>query len=611
MIRTDLFRLGEIDGLDDLPSRLFEKPPVFELSAIDDRSETSAADSVQLRIKRIKRFRAEAHGARERKTFATHELIAGVKGLNDEIKRLHSGLTRLDRRVNRVRVKRGMGEQKAIADCVRMKDKLKTIYDELNRMLETLTLMNANGICRCECPPGATGAAGQATLAATDLPLEATTFRLDDTGGAVQSGETTKRSPSIVRTGDESRNAADHENAESAGRQMMTGKTTADTATVTAPPEVTVTTAETKEDMSPAMSNAVTEFVRFNSNGYDDDDNGQTVEPSIVTTGTPPASTTADSNKTTGADYDETTDEHSTVKSTTDNGNVSETTTETPVSGNDHGDTDDTVPPRDRQLTTGNYNGPEFTTNSDTHTGDVQTPFVGSTTENISEFTTTEPATGRKYDNGTSVLNAATALPVTTANYKNIKEPPVADTSNVKGITLAGNPDGSENEKYIYERENASAVRPTAIGTQPVWFPICFYAAPCAQNAPDTRQLSRNENQNPIRYSAQSLKTHKKYPPVADATTIIQNSYPIVSYCPVGVVCSNYDYATASNTTAMLHCTLRPSFYKTADTVPHQAARDGYERADANDSAAVQSERPRDSDEILTGKKIPVSGRSG
>lgn len=574
----------------------------------------------------------------------------GIKQLNNEIKRLYNGLIRLDARVNRV--KRGLNEQKSIVDCIQMKDKLKTIYDELNRIIETLSMMDENGICRCKCPLNITNI--KVTHVA-DLPFELTTFGLENIDDAQSSSsptEKTKQLKKILLSNYEPQNTVDN-NMKSTIKittdEDIFDKTTDEgngfistsTADTTTTSEENVITTETREDMFPAMSNTITNFVNFNNNN-----NTQTVKPQPFSTETPTSTTVEitdlnESTEITYLNYDVTTlqenlDTNFVLKLTTINENVSEFNTETSVFKLYDSNTKVTI--KDLELTIANDNilgsTSEITESNKKYSTNYTTTetSLALTSENeyISEFTT--EVTKKYYDNNTNVIDIT--LELTTENY-NINELPsttsilVSNTSNgktnIEEKTSSENQDELKNEKNINQSmidkpnveqenkmnkldsyDNKSTLGPNIIQVEPIWYPICFYTVPCTQNISNYQQSIQNTSKNTIQYSAQSLKTYKKKTPVADPT-IIQNSYPILSYCPVGMICSKIDFAKEANVTTMLHCMLQPSYYKSINlekntvNTSYQAIQDNYEYNKTKNSNMVKSKSSRDSDEILTG----------
>lgn len=157
--------------------------------------------------------------------------------------------------------------------------------------------------------------------------------------------------------------------------------------------------------------------------------------------------------------------------------------------------------------------------------------------------------------------------------------------------------------------ETASRSRTTSKPPAPQeWIPLCFYPVPCSPNASPVQRTAQDAaKKDAIQYSAQSLNAYKKKTPRVDAT-IIQNGYPVMSYCPAGAMCPMTDFAGQANT---LHCMLRPAVTETPAKVdriivsaPVAAAKDGDERTKS--STAVQAKSARDSDEILTGNDRTV-----
>lgn len=232
--------------------------------------------SVQQQIRRFQKGLDEIH---EQEIFVPCELNNGIKELNNEIRRLTDSLTRLDDRVNRK--KRGVHEQTAIIDCIEMKGNFKKIYEDLNRISEILSMMDDNGICRCKCPLDKIINTTADIVHITDIPFDLTTFALQNTSDK-QSGpnKKTKQLKKIILSDYKPQKVVDDENEKF--KSVPTDDYSAhSTATTTyginqftilptleddnTQEDETATMADTKEDMSPEMSKAVTKYLNPNS----------------------------------------------------------------------------------------------------------------------------------------------------------------------------------------------------------------------------------------------------------------------------------------------------------------------------------------------------------
>lgn len=237
---------------------------------------------------RKRRYETNSDEIYEQEILVTCELNNSIKELNNEIKRLYNNLIRLDDRVNRE--KRDLRNQTAIIDCIKMKEKFNKIYKDLNRISETLSMVDDNGICRCKCPIDKTTSSPVEIMHVTDddLPFELTTFNLANTGRPTAGlNEKPKQRKKIILS--EYDPQIFMKNDMTYTEKHVIGKSTTDSTTTdenkfTAtlmPDDVTnlkgtVTTTETNEDMSPAMSNTIINRVNFTTR-Y-----SQTVKPQIV-----------------------------------------------------------------------------------------------------------------------------------------------------------------------------------------------------------------------------------------------------------------------------------------------------------------------------------------
>lgn len=709
----------------------------FETPAELRRGKSSR--SVQQQIRRFQKGLDEIH---EQEIFVPCELNNGIKELNYEILRLTDSLTRLDDRVNRK--KRGVHEQTAIIDCIEMKGKFKKIYEDLNRISEILSMMDDNGICRCKCPLDKIINTTAEIVHVTDIPFDLTTFAMQNTSGKQSApNKKTKQLKKIILSDYRPQKVANDDNDKFKSVQTdddsapTTGMTTYGVSQFTVIPTIeddntqedeTVTMADTKEDMSPEMSNAITKYLR--PNGHE----RTTIEPP-----------TSDHIENVTKDSTEVTDSSETIKTTrfklemsttqarklNNEGFLSSTTTyeSMPESTTDFDDskinnnyvkykTSESTTTFENRLESTTSEASDFDDNNTNSTNNIfkstasyQKHISESTTElsdlreninndkvtnrykstygyeNISESTTelsdlrvsenTDKVTedfkstyGYENDSEstTELLDSREseynknikkqALKPTTSTYENVSEftssseeyekdlvvtqKTIEQTStnkNIKGSTTVvpmfdknvslkertssedqsrndndkiknGNvinqfdsgklSVGNKNNSTPRDYENKSTARPgTTEQVQPKWYPVCFYPVPCSQQQ-NTQDVSKI---NTVQYSAQSLSTHKKNAPAA---TVIQNNYPIISYCPMGMVCSMTDSAGQSN---ILHCMLKPAALPdgSQNTSKNNETKWDYtskENHDAKSSGTTNAKSARDSDEILTGTML-------
>lgn len=130
----------------------------------------------------------------------------------------------------------------------------------------------------------------------------------------------------------------------------------------------------------------------------------------------------------------------------------------------------------------------------------------------------------------------------------------------------------------------------------PKSYPICFYPVSCSPNVVSYQQNEQNTNKNTIQYSAQSLNTYKRKPPVA---TVIQNNYPVLLICRTDVVCSVTDFAGQSN---RLHCMYSVNASKNNEYTSNQTIKN-YDNSTKN-AFVTRAKSARNDDDILTGNKI-------
>lgn len=628
-------------------------------------------------VLRTRRFQTNLVEIHEQKISVPCELNNGIKELNNEIKILYESLTRLDARVNNNRRKRGMNET-VIVDCVQMKGKFKQIYDDLNQIFETLSMIDEKGICRCVCPLNKITSTTEVTKHnTTDFPFDLTTFALQENPINYSSpDEQTKQLKKylVSRTdirednfNDKFKNITDIEIATENDENQYTS------ALEYTALEETVTTTETKEDMSPEMSNAVTNIINLKNftqtvapqlqtfygevftKDYEQDGNiFNSAAPELSST-----MVTTDSNEisdtTIPAEKDIRSDEnvhnnipystmkisdfyennflHNPIKLTSWSENISES---------NENFTDKTL-----KLTSVRENIIESTTemlnivneNNNTIDNDRITNGISelmSENEHISTFGTeiSSDEADENIDN-TRVMDRISEL---TSENENIVSSSTTVTSisrinaksttvNVKERTSLEDRDKShlektnvllanrwttektniENDKNSRLYDQKSTLRPEIIIQQQVhtkWTPMCFYPVPCSPV--NYQQNTQNSKKGPIQYSAQSLNTYKNKSPLADAT-VIQNNYPILTYCPMGMVCPMTDFAGQAN---VLHCMMKPAFpdmsvniNKSNENTSKQTPNNDYKVETKNQVPVKAKSSARESDDILTGKK--------
>lgn len=627
----------------------------------------------------------------------TCELNNGIKELNNEIKRLYDSLTRLDARVNRD--KRGLNEQTAIVDCVQMKGKFQKIYEDLNRISETLSMIDENGICRCKCPLPTDKNSTEITHT-TEVPFDLiTTFILkNNSNGPSGSDEELKQSKKIDSENNSQIVIDNNLNSKYKDANETINEVNKFTLTsilnVTNNPVETDMTTETIDEMSPAMSNAVTNF--FNVDGFTETAKQQTLyyadyndnvttdneDEQIITSETSKSSTEiTDSNETTETivfNYnkpftikDESSDAEIISRLTTENKYISESVTI--ISGSVLNNNNNYATETTFEITSENEKNLESTTDisdsnniySSTH---ITKNTYESTTENkfVSKFTAELSVSNENDVNSQVMENNFKTTPenkyvteCTSERLVSEKNEKMLQNKNTKASTTSlpdfneNNRHDNMNERHSLQDQNKNIYRsdkskddiiyqskigkPTDIENettskpqynyydhkntprteiiQPKWYPICFYPVPCSPNLSNYQQNTQDTSKSTIQYSAQSLRTYKQKSPLADAT-VIQNNYPIISYCPLGMVCPMIDFAGQAN---ILHCMLKS---KSPDTV--QSTINNVNKSNSeiisnrkltnnifndikNDSSAefnaMKDNILRNSDEIFTGKK--------
>jgi len=202
-----------------------------------------------------------------------------------EIKRLYNSLNRLDVQFNRD--KRGLREETTIVDCVEMKGKFNKIYEDLNRISKALSMVDDNGICRCKCPLDTMTTVGTTTevLHLTKIPFDQRTSTPGNLNEhAPATGEKTKQSKKIIfskytpkSVTNQLGSVSDYEIITTTSNEENEFSTTlSSTLGSTTIQEDTDRTVDTKGDLSPEMSIAVTNIVNR------EDNTQTTVGPQII-----------------------------------------------------------------------------------------------------------------------------------------------------------------------------------------------------------------------------------------------------------------------------------------------------------------------------------------
>lgn len=624
----------------------------------------------------------------------TCELNNGIKELNNEIKRLYDSLTRLDARVNRD--KRGLNEQTAIVDCVQMKGKFQKIYEDLSRISETLSMIDENGICRCKCPLPTDKISTEVINNITEVPFDLlTTFILKSNSDELSgSNENLNQSKKIDSENNSQKVMNNNIISKYRGTTETANEVNKFTSTLmpNVTPVETDTTTETIDDMSPAMSNAVTNFL--NVDGFTEMTKGKTLyytdyndkitkengyEQIITSEISKSLTEITDLNETT-----ETTvfnynklfsmkDESPGTEIITENENILKpvTTTSNPVLNNNNTYATETT----YEITSENENNLESTTEiSNSNNIYINTYVTKNTYESTSENkfvpnSSTELSVLIENDVNTDVMERTFKttfkneyVSVSTSElsvfeiYENEK---MLQNKNIKASTTSlpdfddNNSHGNANERHSSQNQNkniyhddkskdgiiyqSKAGKPTDVENkttskpqynydhintphletmQPKWYPICFYPIPCSPNLSNYQQNTQDTSKNTIQYSAQSLRTYKKKLPLADAT-VIQNNYPIISYCPLGMACPMIDFVGQAN---ILHCMLKSKSPDTVQSTTVDVNKNNSEIISSrkltntkfnnmkNDSAVefyvTKDKILRDSDEIFTGKNF-------
>lgn len=560
-----------------------------------------------------------------------------------------------------------------------MKGKFKQIYEDLNRIFESLSMIDDKGICRCVCPlDKVTGTTNGETVDhnTTDSPLDLTTFALqNNTIERSNHGEKTKQSkkylisrnkPRDDKLNDKLKNITDVETATENDENAF--MSTQEYTTL----EETITTTETKEDMSPAMSNSVTNLINFKNNAQTEVPQLETLFSEVVTSDydqdvriikseAPELSSTwmtPDLNEitdmTVSTEKEEISDKnvHNTIPyyiSETpdfDENNVTENSLELTTSSKNISDSIKNFTLKTLKLTSASGSYLESTTelfstvdenNSDTRVTDEISEL---TSENGNILTLTTEISNIASDENTGNTRVTGGISKITSENGNILQSTMTTTSifgknvnntvNIKERTTSNDRDKSyRNEKF---NDNGMTNRPRESKTndsksqndsestrhpemvqkevQMKWYPMCFYPVPCPSNVLNYHQNGQNSDKNTVQYSAQSLSTYKKKSPLADAM-IIQNNYPIISYCPMGMVCPMTDFAGQAN---VLHCMMNPALpdlsvniNKNNDyTLKQNMTNNDYNADTKTQITAKSKSSARESDEILTGKNTNI-----
>uniref|UniRef100_A0A2H8TQQ6 Serine protease nudel n=1 Tax=Melanaphis sacchari TaxID=742174 RepID=A0A2H8TQQ6_9HEMI len=675
---------------------------------------------------KIRHYRTVLDDVHEQEISVSCELNNRIIKLKNEIERLYNSLTRLDTQFNRE--KRGLYETTTIVDCVQMKGKFNKIYEDLNRISKALSMIDNNGICRCKCPLDTITMVDTTTevTRSTEIPFDKVTFA---------SGNLNEHTPSTIEKIKESkkitipnnkpqsvtnqfRSISDHEiiTTTSAGENEFT------TALLSTLEDTTIQrdnigTVDTKGDLSPEMSNMVTNSIKLK-------DNDQiTIEPQIlyhteiitnnyvnlqthITSDMPTSSTDIMDLNETVQTTELNNDRLSTaqqkelnreviLKITTENENISESTTEILESENNHNNTyiTETTPESifenentskltiSRSEPDNNYDVAYNTETTSESTSENEN-ILGSTTEilkldnNYSKTYTTETTSKSTYENENfSVLTieiseldnsySKTYVTETTSesiskientfdsitetpkpndnNYNNYNNTNVTERTvdlifdnekitemstsnkNDENIVVKERTSSEDRENHDDKQKNEQNTNhSTIIGNTnvenlnhsnlsnkgddkstlqqleviqqqvlPKSYPICFYPVPCSPNLVNYQQNKQDMNKNTIQYSAQSLNTYKKKPPVA---TVIQNDYPVLLICRTDVVCSVADFAGQSN---RLHCMYSVNVNKNNEYTSNQTIKNNDNRT--KNASVTRAKSARNNDDILTG----------
>lgn len=684
-------------------------------------------------IRKIRHYQTVSDDVHEQEISVTCELNNRIIKLKNEIERLYNSLTRLDTRFNRDR--RGLYETTTIVDCVQMKGKFNKIYEDLNRISKALSMIDNNGICRCKCPLDTITIVDTTTEVTrlTEIPFDIITFASGNLNEHTPStSEKTKLLKKITISNNKPqsvtnqfRSISDHEIISTTSDEENEFTTVLSTHGDTTSQGDTSGTIDTKGDLSPEMSNAVTNSVKLK------DDAPITVEPQIlyhtetitndyinlqtfIASDMPTSSTDiTDSNETVQTtelnnDRISTAQEKETnkdiiLKFTTENEDISESTSEVLELENNHSKTFITLKIPEStfensnisKLTLSRSSEPDnnyniaYTTEKTSQSTSENENILGSTaeileldnnyskthvtettskstsenentsgstieiseldntysktyvTEKTSELTSkienifesiteTSKSNDNNYNNysNTNVTERTIDLIIENKNItESITEMSISNKNDEKTIVQernsSENRDNDENKRKNGQNTNQSTIisntgienlnhselnnkdddkstlqQPEVIQQQllPKSYPICFYPVPCSPNLISYQQNEQDTNKNTIQYSAQSLNTYKRKPPVA---TVIQNNYPVLLICRTDVVCSVTDFAGQSN---RLHCMYSVNASKNNEYTSNQTIKN-YDNSTKN-AFVTRAKSARNNDDILTGNKI-------
>lgn len=431
-------------------------------------------------IRKIRHYQTVSDDVHEQEISVTCELNNRIIKLKNEIERLYNSLTRLDTRFNRDR--RGLYETTTIVDCVQMKGKFNKIYEDLNRISKALSMIDNNGICRCKCPLDTITIVDTTTEVTrlTEIPFDIITFASGNLNEHItpSTSEKTKllKKNTISNNKPQSitnqfRSISDHE--------IIT--TTSDeeneftTVLLSALGDTTTQgdtggTIDTKGDLSPEMSNAVTNSVKLK------DDAQITVEPQIlyhtetitndyinlqtlITSDMPTSSTdiTDDSNETIqttelnnnkiSTAQEKETNKDVILKFTTESEDIPESTSEILELENNHSNTFITI--KTPESTFGNRNISKFTSSTSEPDNNYN---IAYTTEKTSQST----------PENENILGSTAEILELDNNYRkiNVKETtwkPTSENENTSGSTIEiSELDNTYSKTYVTEKTSES-----------------------------------------------------------------------------------------------------------------------------------------------------------
>ncbi|KAL4107717.1 hypothetical protein QTP88_018013 [Uroleucon formosanum] len=278
----DIFNQGKNLKTDNNLNRTLRSPLNVENLVI---SESSSTISNVAQPYNTSHFQKVSDGVHKQEISVTCELNNRLKNLMYEIKMLYNSLNRLDVQFNRG--KRGLREETTIVDCVEMKGKFNKIYEDLNRISKALSMVDDNGICRCKCPLDTITTVGTTTEVShlTKIPFDQATFTSGNLNEhAPATGENTKQSKKYIfskytpqSVTNQLSSVSDYEiitttsNEENEFTTMLSS-----TLGGTTTQEDTNITVDTKGDLSPEMSIAVTNIINR------EDNTQTTIGPQII-----------------------------------------------------------------------------------------------------------------------------------------------------------------------------------------------------------------------------------------------------------------------------------------------------------------------------------------